>query len=213
MHLARLALAFVFAVAVGSLTSCAKIRYPNYYVLNVPVLSSPGSGAAPSWGSVAVRQFSAPGFLREGPIVYRESPNQLGFYEYERWALDPRRAVTSAMVRSMRSRGGFRSVDVYNGTTSDYMLTGTIDHLEEVDDGTAVWVEVALSAQLNSLRTGDVLWQGNSMKKVRVDDRSVAGVVTEMSHELGNSVDALVSSMIDHVAAVSSTLSPTSGGQ
>jgi cholesterol transport system auxiliary component len=214
MHRARLAVAFVFALAVASLTSCAKIRYPNYYVLNVPVPPSPGSGTAPTWGSVGVRQFGAPGFLREGPIVYRESPNQLGFYEYERWAVDPRHAVTSAMVRTMRSRGAFRSVDLYNGTAAcDYLLTGSIDHLEEVDDGTAVWVEVALSAQLNSLRTGDVIWQGSSTKKVKVDNRSVAGVVDEMSHEIGSSVEALVSSMVDHIATVSPTLSRTNGGQ
>jgi len=204
----------MFAVAVASLTSCAKIRYPNYYVLTVPMPPSPDRRAAPTLGSVAVQQFGAPGFLREGPIVYRESPTQLGFYEYERWALDPRHAVTSAMVQTMRSRGVFRSVDPYNGTAvCDYLLTGSIDHLEEVDDGTAVWVEVALSAQLNSLLTGDVLWQGSSTKKMKVENRSVAGVVAEMSHEMGSSVEALVSSMVDHVATVSPTRNRTNGGQ
>jgi ABC-type uncharacterized transport system auxiliary subunit len=146
--------------------------------------------------------------------VYRESPNQLGFYEYERWALDPRLAVTSAMVRAMRAREAFRSVDLYSSATAcDYVLSGSIDHLEEVDDGAAVWVEVALSAQLNSLRTGEIIWQGNSTKKVKVDNRSVAGVVSEMSHEMGNSVEALVASMVDRVATVSLTLSRTNRGQ
>lgn len=204
MYRGRLILTCVFVVAVGCLTGCAKIRYPNYYVLNVPAPPSPGSRTARPLGSVAVRQFSAPGFLREGPIVYRESAERLGFYQYERWAMDPRRAVTSAMMRAMQSRGAFQSVDLYEGSGGhDLLLTGTIDHLEEVDDGKDVWVEVALSAQLNNVRTGEVLWQGSSTRKGKVDDRSIAGVVAEMSHEIGNTVEALAASMTDSRSAAS----------
>jgi hypothetical protein len=48
---------------------------------------------------------------------------------------------------------------------------------------------------------------------VKVKNRSVTGVVTEMCHEIGNSVEALVSSMLDTVATVSPTLRRTNGGQ
>src|SRR5580700_9334332 len=88
-----------------SLAGCAgKIRYPSYYVLSVPAPAPANDRSKPILGSAAVRVFSAPEFLREGPIAYRQSPEQVDFYDYHRWAEDPRRMVTAAMVREMQSR-------------------------------------------------------------------------------------------------------------
>jgi ABC-type uncharacterized transport system auxiliary subunit len=158
-------------------------------------------------GSVAVRQFDAPRFLREGPIAYRESPQKLDFYDYHRWAEDPRRVVTVAMVREIQVRGLFRSVDMYDGRESpEYLMTGAIDHLEEVDEGPKVSIEVALSARLINLRTGSVLWQGAVTKNAKLDQRSVPGIVAEMSRQVSDVVEGLVSSMRDRVAATTSSL-------
>jgi ABC-type uncharacterized transport system auxiliary subunit len=192
----------IVAVWAVSLLGCAgKIRYPNYYVLNFPAPAA-ADRRAPVLGSVAVREFGAPGFLREGPIAYRLSPEQLDFYHYHIWAVDPRRVVTAAMVREMQSRGVFRSVDVFDGRgTPDCMVTGTLDHLEEVDRGADVSVEVGLSARLIDARTGNVLWQDTSTKTARLDQRSVPGAVAEMNRDLGNAVERLVSSMQDRLTA------------
>jgi cholesterol transport system auxiliary component len=131
----------------------------------------------------------------------------LDFYNYHHWA-DPRRAVTAAMAREMQARGLFQSVYVFDGRgTPDYLVTGAIDHLEEVDQGPNVSIEVGLSARLINLRTGEVLWQGASSKTAKLDQRSVPGIVTEMSREVANIVEGLVSSMQDRVSAASLSLS------
>ena len=71
--------------------------------------------------------------------------------------------ATLAMVPEMQARALFRSVDVFDGRGSpDCLMTGTIDHLEEIDEGPNVSIEVAPSARLINLRTGEVLWQGAS---------------------------------------------------
>jgi len=192
-----------------SLAGCGgKIRYPSYYVLNVPAPPSISDRSKPILGSVAVRVFSAPEFLREGPIAYRQSPEQLDFYNYHRWAVDPRRAVTAAMVGEMQTRGLFQSVDMFDGHGSpECLVTGTLDHLEEVDHGSEVSIEVRVSARLINLRTGEVLWQDTSSETARLDQRSVPGIVAEMSRGLGNAVERLVSSMQDRVRAASASLS------
>ena len=189
--------AFGMAAAIISLTVCAgKIRYPSYYVLSVPVPTDQNDPPKPVLGSVAVREFSAPKFLKEGAIVYRPSPEQLNFYSYERWAEDPRRVVTEALAQEMRARGLFESVDIFDGRQSpEYLITGTLDHLEEIDYGSNVSVEVGLSARLINLQTGEVMWRGTSKKAATLDKRSVSGVVSEMSTELGRAVGSLVSSM------------------
>lgn len=203
------------AATLASLAGCtAKIHYPNYYVLNlrspVPVPAQP----KPLLGSVAVREFAAPAFLRAGPIVYRPSADQLDFYDYHRWAVDPRRAVTSAVIDGMQARGVFESVHLFDGRgTSDYLVTGTLDHLEEVDQGHDVFIHVGVSAQLTDLRTGRVLWSDASSETTKVERRAVAGVVAEMSHAADDAVEHLVSSMQNRVIPDSASVQRKEAGQ
>src|SRR5580704_6271488 len=69
-----------------------KVRYPTYYTLHVAPATDPPPKEQPI-GSIAIREFRAPSYLRQGPIVFHSSPEQLGFYEYHRWAVDPREFV------------------------------------------------------------------------------------------------------------------------
>ena len=203
MNKSKLILLVGLITAVVSLAGCAgKIRYPSYYALDLPAPVPAANQPTPTHGSAAVRQFDAPRFLRGGAIAYWEGPDQLGFYEYHRWAEDPRHAVTAAMVREIQARGVFQSVDVFDGRESpEYLVKGTLEHLEEVDQGASVSIEVSLSAQLINLRTGEVLWQDTSSKTTNLDRRSVPGVVAEMSRNLEDAVQHLVSSMQDRLSA------------
>ena len=188
------------------LAGCAgKTRYPSYYVLSTPPPVAASMPPAPIWGTVAVREFRAPAFLTSGPIVYRPSREQVDVYNYHHWAEDPRQAVTAAVIRELQARGMFQSVEQFDGRGSpDCLLTGTLDHLEEVDDGASVSIEIGLSARLIEVATGEVLWQGTVSQTAKLDQRSVTGVVAEMSSDLGVAVERLVSSMHDHVSKASS---------
>lgn len=199
-------LALLSLTALATLTGCAgKLRYPSYYVLNLPAPIPAGTQAKPVLGVVAVREFGAPAFLRGGSLVYRPSADQLGFYPYARWAVDVRHTVTSAVLRNMQSGGVFQSVHLFDGREpSDYLLTGTLDDLEEVDRGRDVFVEVRLSAQLVDLRTGDVVWRDTSSGTSKVEQHAVQSVVAGLSQEAESAVDHLVSSMQNRVISLSS---------
>ncbi len=88
--------------------------------------------------------------------------------------------------------------------TAEYLLTGTINHLEEVDDGGGVSVECSLSAQLIDLKTGATVWRGDSDKSAGLDQRSVNGVVELLSSEMQSAVQTLVGSIRDRLASTSS---------
>ena len=187
-----------------ALTGCAgNVRYPSYYTLNPPSAPAPESiNGKPVLGSLAVRKFVAPSFLRAGPIVYRRSAEQVDFYHYHRWAADPRSAVTNAVAQNIRDRQIFSTVQVFDGRgASDYLVTGTIDHLEEVDQDHDVVVDVSLSAQLMNLKTGDILWAGSSSETSKVEHRTVPDVVSEMANATQRAVDHLVSSMQKQIVA------------
>jgi uncharacterized lipoprotein YmbA len=88
------------------LAGCGRARYRSYYTLNLPPAPDPIAEEKIAT-SIAVRQFQSPGYLRQGPIVYRATPEQIGYYEYHRWAADPRVLVTNVVVDHLRASGHF----------------------------------------------------------------------------------------------------------
>ena len=154
---------------------------------------SPTEAARPS---LAAREFRSPGYLRQGAIVYRVSPEQIGFYDYHRWAMNPREFVTSAIIDRLRASGAFGSVKLYDGRSNvDYILSGRLDKLEELDYGGGVRVEVAMSAQITNLKTGTTVWSNAVDDIERVEQHSVPGVVSEMTRAMQRSIEKLVPSV------------------
>jgi len=198
-------LALGLTIGLIASTSCGGIRYPDYYALNFPAPPSVPRTQSTVAGSLAVREFRSPVFLREGAIVYRPSAEQIAFYQYHRWAEDPRRAVTELMIQDLQASGYFRSVDVYDGGrgSSDLVLSGTLEHLEELDQAGKVSVQVTISARLVTANTGEVVWQDTSSKTGTPDQRTIAAIVDEMSRQMGSAVESLVSSMGNRVLPVS----------
>ena len=189
----------VLLIGFMALGGCAKVRYPDYYALKLPNPVSASRDSARIPASVAVREFRAPQYLRQGSIVYRPDSEQIAFYDYHRWAEDPRQSVTNTIVRELKKV--FESVDFYDGRTgSEFMLTGSLDHLEEVDSGRSVSVEVGISAKLQSVKTGSVMWSDTSFKTSEVRQRSLSAVVAEMSRDLSEAATQLVSSMRSQVS-------------
>src|ERR1700741_1890914 len=113
-----------------------KVRYPTYYTLSIAPAMKPDPGA-PHWkAAVAVRRFETPAYLRQGRIVYREAPDEIGFYEYHRWAAEPSTAVTTGVSDSPRAGHLFASVGPYaSEQRPDYLLTGRLGRLDEIDYG------------------------------------------------------------------------------
>jgi ABC-type uncharacterized transport system auxiliary subunit len=189
------ALAITLAVSIAFVGCVGKIRYPSYYTLHVP--PPPDPPARPDvHASLAVREFRSPGYLRQGPLVYRASAEQIGFYNYHRWATDPRDFVTSAIADRLRASGNFAEVKLYDGRSrADYIISGRLEKLEEVDYEGGVKVEVALSAQMTELRTGTTVWANSVSETSSVAQRDVPAVVGEMSHTMDRAIEKLLSSI------------------
>src|SRR6266849_10764975 len=187
-------LAITVAVSTVFVGCLGKVRYPTYYELHLPPAPDPPPGPE-ARASVAIREFRSPSYLRQGPLVYRASAEQIGFYDYHRWATDPRDFVTSAITDRLRAGGTFADVKVYDGRSSaDYILTGRLEKLEEVDYEGGVKVEVALSAQMIEVRTGAQVWANAVSEIGKVDQRNVPAVVSEMSNSMDRAMDRLLSS-------------------
>jgi ABC-type uncharacterized transport system auxiliary subunit len=187
-----IAVCFVLA-ALATLVGCGgAAKYPNYYTLHVPPPPDPPAQEGVR-ASLAVREFRSPSYLRQGAIVYKTSPEQIGFYNYHRWAVDPREFVTNAVAERLRASGNFTQVKLYDGHSDiDYVLSGRLEKLEEVDYGGAVKTEVAISAQMTSLATGATVWTNEVSEVGTVGKRDVPAVVAEMNATMGRAIEKLL---------------------
>ncbi len=177
------------------LFSCGKIRYPEYFTLNLPAPPDPPAPESVR-NSIAVREFQSPGYLRQGPIVYRTTPEEIGFYEYHRWAADPRTLVTGAVMDHLRAGGQFSAVSMYSGRPDiNYLLSGKLEKLEEVDYESGVKVEVAISAQITRVATGATVWSNAVSESGPVSQRNVPGVVSQMNRTMELAINKLLSTV------------------
>ena len=184
----------LFAIAVlVILTGCGRgVKYPNYYTLDVPPPPDPPM-AQGVHASLAVREFREPSYLRQGVIVYKTPPEQIGFYNYHRWAVDPREFVTNAVEDRLSASGNFSRVKLYDGHSDiDFVLSGNLEKLEEIDYGGGVKVEIAISAQMVRLSTGTTVWSNSVSEVGQVDRRDVPAVVAEMNRIMDRAIQKLL---------------------
>jgi ABC-type uncharacterized transport system auxiliary subunit len=188
--------------ALVTLTGCAgSVKYPSYYTFNLPAPPDPPA-AETTHANLAIREFRAPAYLRQGAIVYRKSPEQIGFYAYHRWAMDPRDSVTNAIIERLRASGAFAHVQSYDGSRDvDYVLSGRLEKLEELDYQGGVKVQVAMSAEITSIATGKPVWSNEVSETGDVDKHDVPAVVSEMNRTMERAIAKLVTPVSAQIAA------------
>ena len=195
----NLAVAFMGAVV---LAGCGSVRYPTTYILNFPPPAPRAASSTGALGSVEIRELRCPDYLCEGRIVYRPSPEEVGFYEYHRWAMNPRQAITQYLEDSLRAQSLFKSVAVHQrDAEAAYVLSGNIEKLEEVDQGSDVRAVCTISAQLVDTRTRSVVWSHTASETVKVEKRDMAGVVGSLSAAARTATNRLLMSMTEELPA------------
>jgi ABC-type uncharacterized transport system auxiliary subunit len=188
-----LAMTLVAVSTIAVLAGCAgKVGRTNYYTLNLPAPPDPPA-AESAHTTVAIREFRAPAYLKQGAIVYKPSPEQIGFYAYHRWAIDPCAFVTDSIIARLGAAGTFFRVKHYDGQPdADYLVTGRLEKLEEIDYEGGVGVEVAVSAQMTKLDTGTIVWSKAVSEVGEVKQHDIPTVVSEMSITMERAIEKLL---------------------
>src|SRR5215472_3223682 len=187
-----MAICFALAILLTLVGCGGAVKYPNYYTLHMqpPADPPPAEGVH---ASLAIREFRSPSYLRQGSIVYKTSPEQIGFYNYHRWAVDPREFVTNAVTERLRASGNFTQVKLYDGRSDmDYVLSGRLERLEEIDYQGGVKVEVAISAQMTSFASGTTVWTNTVSEVGTVGRKDVPSVVAEMNETMSRAIEKLL---------------------
>ncbi len=167
-------LGWLLAAGALAAVSCS-IPRTHYYLLEYP--HTPPAPAPTVASSIAVQRFQAEQIFVDDRIVYRQSPNEVNHYEYERWAGPPEDLVTNYVIHRLNDSGSYAQVSSYkNGPQSDFILQGRIHHFEEVDLGKEVSASVDLELELVNGTTRATVWRDEATCSKPLTAHTVNGV-------------------------------------
>jgi len=157
--------------------ACSGMPRVHYYTLEIPHVS-PAKSPEVSF-HLTVQRFHADHVLRDDRILYRERPNELGFYEYHRWTGPPADLVTSYFIHRLKDSGAYARVSSYKDEPRpDFILQGRIHRFEEMDRGKEVFASVALELELSDASTRQPVWRGEEECIRPVAGKDVSELVT-----------------------------------
>ena len=157
----------------------------RYYQLDyVPTPKEMLNGAAYPY-TVRIKDFDVAEVYRRNNIVYRQSPFQLHFYNYEFWAVKPEYMVADVLFRHFEASKLFsevrRSVDAEE---PDFTVSGTIRALEEYDNQDEWYAHLAMNMHLQDNRTKKILWSREWAYRKKVSNLEPIYVVRGLSELL-----------------------------
>lgn len=171
----------------------------RYYSLSLALPEPPPGGGKLS---LVVRPFTARNPYDQNYIVYRQSPYQVDFYNYHRWAATPAQQVTDWTRRYLRHSGVFATVFPTADANADLALGGVVRQFEEIDQEHA-W-EAALSVDF-WLTRGDQrtpLWFQSYTATRQAARRNPAAIAEAMSRNLETILRQLTADLAPVVAAL-----------
>jgi ABC-type uncharacterized transport system auxiliary subunit len=125
-----------FCLLLLSSASCLLPGVPDtaYYTLHYDVPTAAKNGAPPRFPiRVAVEEFRIASEYRTDRIVYRESPYELGYYNYYRWAASPEVLVRRKVREHLAASNLCAAVEDATLVRPDLYLEGRIERIEEID--------------------------------------------------------------------------------
>jgi ABC-type uncharacterized transport system auxiliary subunit len=198
---ARLGRPGAFVLMVGLLTGCGATRPVKYYQLTVPT----DAGDVEKADSVPVRLLlggmMTSHLYREDRIVYGNGPEQLGTYEYQRWAEPPAEMIQEVLLRELRATGHYRAVHVRrSNVTGDFAIRGRLYDFKELEGG-AMSARVTLELEMRDLKTGATVWNHYYTHDEPASGKDVPSIVAALDKNVQRGVKEIVESLDQYFAA------------
>ena len=196
MHRTFLPALSLFLVA--AMIGCGTARPAKYYVLELPADSAPAANPYPI--TLLVGRVSAPHLYRDDRIVYATGPEQMGTYEYHRWAEPPTDMMETMLVLSLRATGRYRSVErLSSNTRGDFLVHGRLLALEEVDNP-AIAARFAMELEMFEPKTGTTVWSQIYNHDEPVSGKTVPAVVAGLDRNVRAGMEQLSAGIAEYFA-------------
>jgi ABC-type uncharacterized transport system auxiliary subunit len=190
-----------FVVLVGLVAGCGAARPVKYYQLTVPT----DAGDVEKADTVPVRLLLGgmvtSHLYREDRIVYGNGPEQLGTYEYQRWAEPPAEMIQEVLLRELRATGRYRAVHVRrSNVTGDFAIRGRLYDFKEIEGG-AESARVTLEFEMRDLKTGATVWNHYYTHDEPASGKDVPAIVAALDKNVQRGVKEIVGSLDQYFAS------------
>jgi len=189
------ALATALALVIGALTGCGAARPSKYYQLTVPVDAASVEKADAVPVTLLLGGLMTSHLYREDRIVYGNGPEQLGTYEFERWAEPPAELIQGVLLRQLRASGRYRAVYYRRSNMKgDFTIRGRLYDFKELI-GSQLLARVTLELEMRDLNTGGTVWTHYYTHDEPVSGKDVSAVVAALDRNVQRAAAEVVAGL------------------
>ena len=193
----------LFAIAGLSLalSSCGSARPSKYFQLTVPGDTPAAVDPKPLPVTLLIGPLRASHLYREDRIVYSSTGQNMGTYEYQRWAEPPAEMLVNVLLRDLRASGHYRAVDILRSNSrGDYILYGRLYDFKEVSTPALV-ARITVDAELREVKSGATVWTHFYTHDEPVNGKDINAVVAALDRNAQRGMSEVKSSLDQYFAA------------
>jgi ABC-type uncharacterized transport system auxiliary subunit len=183
------------ALVTGWLCGCGAARPSRYYQLTVPADATRVENADAVPVTLLLGSMMSSHLYREDRIVYGQGDEQLGTYEYQRWAEPPAEMIQGVLLRALRTSGRYRAVYYRRSNMQgDFAIRGRLYDFKELSGG-QILARVTLEMEMRELKGGATVWTHYYTHDEPVGGKDVAAVVAALDRNVQRCVSEIVASL------------------
>lgn len=200
MKSARGKAAVLLAMVAVFLGGCGAARPSKYYQLTIPGDTGAGQAADPAAVTLLVGNLLASHLYREDRIVYSTAGEQMGTYEYQRWAEPPTEMVQDVLLRALRASGRYHAVYAQRSNTNgDFLLRGRLYDFKEVSENGMV-ARMTVDFEMRDLKNGATVWTHYYQHDEPVNGKNVPAVVAALDNNVQRCVKEVLAGLDQYFA-------------
>jgi len=183
------------------LVGCGAARPAKYYQLTIPKEAAADPPGDPLPVTILMGPIMSSHLYREDRIVYSSSGEDMGTYEYQRWAEPPTEMIQDVLLRTLRSSGRYRAVYAQRSSTrGDFLLRGHLYDFKEVS-GSPMSARLSLELELRDTKTGATMWTHFYNHDESVSGKDVSAVVTALNRNVQRATNEFSASLNQYFSA------------
>ena len=151
--------------------------------------------------SLLVGSIGGAGIYRDTPIAYRIGTNEIGAYQYSRWAEPPVGLVKDKLIRILSASGDYQSVtSLGSNSNGQFVVRGRLYEFAEVD-GANITGLVSMEFELYDRKSGKTLWTHFYSQSEPVQSKDISAVVTALDTNLDRGLKEVAAGLSQYFSA------------
>jgi ABC-type uncharacterized transport system auxiliary subunit len=189
------------ALVIAFLSGCGAARPSRFYQLTVPSDAAQAEKADAVPVTLLLGSLMTSHLYREDRIVYGSGFEELGTYEFQRWAEPPTEMIQEVLLRKLRASGRYRAVQYQRSNMQgDFALRGRLYDFKEITGG-QMSARVTLELEMRDLKTGATVWSHYYTHDEPVGGKDVPAVVAALDRNVQRGVSEVVADLDQYFAS------------